>query len=251
LVDVTRAQGRVRIERSPKRVRAVLAGETVADSTAPLLVWEVPFYPTYFFSASDVREDLLTPLGKTREQPGLGEATRYQVTVGTAEGEAYSFHHPKEPEVADHYALVWKTMDHWFEESEEVFVHARDPHTRIDVLASGRRVRVAIDGVTVADSTNASFLFETGLPTRHYFPKTDVRMDLMTSTDRRTGCPYKGYARYWTATVNGETHDNVLWGYESPFPESQRIAGLVAFYNEKVDLYVDEVLQPRPKSRFA
>jgi uncharacterized protein (DUF427 family) len=142
-------------------------------------------------------------------------------------------------------------MDHWFEEDEEVFVHARDPNTRIDILHSSRRVRIEVDGVTVADSTNASFLFETGLPTRYYFPKTDVRMDLMSPTDQVTACPYKGTARYWSVSVDGETHENLLWGYDSPFPESQKIAGLVAFYNEKVDIYVDEVLQERPKTKFS
>jgi uncharacterized protein (DUF427 family) len=142
-------------------------------------------------------------------------------------------------------------MDHWFEEDEEVFVHARDPYTRIDVLPSNRRVRIEVDGETVADSTNASFLFETGLPTRYYFPKTDVRMDLMTPTDRVTACPYKGTARYWSVSVGRETHEDLLWGYDSPFPESQKIAGLVSFYNEKVDIYVDEVLQERPKTKFS
>ena len=103
----------------------------------------------------------------------------------------------------------------------------------------------------MAHSTHASFLYETGLPTRYYFPKTDVRMDLMTATDRVTACPYKGTARYWSVAVDGVSHENIVWGYDSPFPESQKIAGLVAFYNEKVDIYVDEVLQERPKTKFS
>ena len=143
------------------------------------------------------------------------------------------------------------TNDEHFEEDEEVFVHARDPYTRIDILPSSRRVRVEIDGVTVADSTNASFLFETGLPTRYYLPKTDVRMDLTSPTDLETACPYKGTARYWNVTLDGTTHENILWGYDSPLPESQKIGGLVAFYNEKGDTYIDEQLQDRPKTKFS
>lgn len=112
-------------------------------------------------------------------------------------------------------------------------------------------MRVEIDGVTVADSTNASFLFETGLPVRYYLPKTDVRMDLLTPTDLSTACPYKGTARYWSVAVDGETHDNVVWGYDTPLPESQKVTGLVAFYNEKLDIYIDEVLQERPKTMFS
>ena len=244
-------RGRVRIEPGTKRVRVMLGGEVIADTISPLLVWEVPYYPTYYFPPGDVRTELLISTGETRSSPSRGEATQYVVKAGNAEGAAYAFHDAEIPECVDHYVFVWRTMDHWFEEDEEVFVHARDPYTRIDIVPSSRRVRVEIDGETVAESTNASFLFETGLPTRYYFPKTDVRLELMTPTDRVTACPYKGTARYWSVTVDGATHENVVWGYDSPLPESQKILGQVAFYNEKVDIYVDEVLQERQKTKFS
>ena len=223
----------------------------VADSTRPLLVWENPSYPSYYFPGADVRTGLLAETGESRDTPGLGLATRYLVKAGNSEGVAYSFPDSGVPEVDGHIAFVWRTMDHWFEESEEVYTHARDPNTRIDILPSDRRVRVVIDGETVADSSNGSFLFETGLPPRYYLPKTDVRMDLMTPTSRVTACPYKGNARYWSATVNGQVHENILWGYDIPLPESQKIAGLVSFYNEKVDIFVDEQLQERPVTKFS
>ena len=244
-------RGRVRTERSNKRVRVILGGEVVVDTTSPLLVWEVPYYPTYYFPEADVKTELLVETGETRRSPSRGEATQYLVKAGTGEGAAYAYHDPKIPELAGHYALVWKTMDHWFEEDEEVYVHPRDPNTRLDILPSSRRVRVEIDGVTIADSTNASFLFETGLPVRYYVPKTDVRMDLLTPTDLATACPYKGTARYWSVTVDGESNDNIVWGYDTPLPESQKVGGLVAFYNEKLDIYIDEVLQERPKTMFS
>jgi uncharacterized protein (DUF427 family) len=82
-------------------------------------------------------------------------------------------------------------------------------------------------------------------------PKTDVRMELLTPTDLTTQCPYKGTARYWSVDVNGETHKDIVWGYDRPLPESQKIMGLVSFYNEKVDIYVDEVLQEKPKTKFS
>jgi uncharacterized protein (DUF427 family) len=121
----------------------------------------------------------------------------------------------------------------------------------VDILPSGRRVRVEIDGVTVADSTNASFLFETGLPVRYYFPKTDVRMDLLSPTDSATHCPYKGTARYWSTDINGEVYEDIVWGYDYPVPESQKIAGLMAFYNEKTDIYIDEEPLGRPRTKFS
>ncbi len=244
-------RGRVRVEKSDKRVRALLGGEVVVDSTAALLVWEVPYYPTYYFPEADVRIDFLVETGETRRSPSRGEATQYTVKAGGKEGAAYTFLQPKIGEIEGHIAFVWKTLDHWFEEEEEVYVHPRDPYTRIDILPSSRRVRVEIDGVTVADSTNGRFLFETGLPVRYYIPKTDVRMDLLTPTDLATACPYKGTARYWNVTIEGNVHENVVWGYDTPLQETLGIAGLVAFYNEKLDIYIDEVLEERPKTKFS
>jgi uncharacterized protein (DUF427 family) len=241
----------IRTENGMKRVRVMLGGEIVADTTRPLLVWENPYFPNYYFPEADLRTDLLVETGETVDSPGLEMSTRFAVKAGSAEGVAYAFHDRKNPELEGHIAFVWRTMDHWFEENEEVYTHARDPNTRIDILPSDRRVRVVIEGVTVADSSNGSFLFETGLPPRYYLPKTDVRMDLMAPNGRSTACPYKGNARYWSATVNGQVHENILWGYDTPLPESQKIAGLVSFYNEKVDIYLDEILQERPVTKFS
>lgn len=229
----------------------MLGGRIIADTVNPLLVWEVPYYPTYYFPESDVETDVLVETGETRKSPSRGVARQYTVKVDGAEGVAYSYEDPKIPTLGAHFAFVWSTMDHWFEEDEEVFVHARDPYTRLDILPSSRRVRVEIDGVTIADSTNASFLFETNLPTRYYLPKTDVRMELLTPTDQASACPYKGTARYWSVTIDGATHENVAWAYDSPLPESQKIMGMVSFYNEKVDVYVDETLEERPKTKFS
>ena len=134
-------------------------------------------------------------------------------------------------------------MDAWFEEDEEVHVHARDPRVRIDVLASSRRVRIEIDGVTVADSRAPRLLFETNLRTRYYLPKTDVRMDLLESSATTSGCPYKGEARYWSVRVGDRVLADLAWSYPTPLPESQKVAGLVAFTDEKVGVFVDEVRQ--------
>lgn len=249
--DVVTDRGRVRVEPSAKQVRVMLGGVFVAETTRSLLVWEVPYFPTYYFPEDDVRTDLLEPTGEVRSSPSRGDATVFSVSVNGSQGTAYSYESPEIPELKGHYAFVWDTMDHWFEENEEVFVHARNPYTRVEILPSGRHVRIEVDGVTVAESANASFLFETGLPTRYYLPKTDVRMDLLTPTEKRTACPYKGNARYWSITVDGETHENLVWAYDSPLPESQGIAGLISFFNERVDVYVDGVLQDRPKTKFA
>jgi len=142
-------------------------------------------------------------------------------------------------------------MDEWLEEDEPVYFHARNPYTRIDILASSRHVRVEVDGVTVAESHAPRILFETGRIPRYYLPLPDARQDLFTSSDTQTHCPYKGTAGYFNLQVNGVEHKDLVWFYRAPLPESQKIAGLVCLYNEKVDIYLDGELQERPKSPFA
>jgi uncharacterized protein (DUF427 family) len=140
-------------------------------------------------------------------------------------------------------------MDVWFEEDEEVYVHPRSPYTRVDILSSSRHVEVAVGGVTVADSHQPRLLFETGLPPRFYLPQTDLRMNLLRPSSTSTSCPYKGTAAYWSVEVDGERFEDLCWIYRTPLPECTKIAGLVAFYNERVDLRVDGELLERPKTR--
>ncbi len=104
--------------------------------------------------------------------------------------------------------------------------------------------------MTVAESANPRILRESGLPPRYYLPKTDVRLDLLAPTETVPACPYKGTARYWAVKVGGDVHDDAVWAYDNPLPESAAIAGLVSFYNERVDIHVDGELQERPRTKF-
>ena len=108
-----------------------------------------------------------------------------------------------------------------------------------------------MDGVTVAESRQPRILFETGLPPRHYLPLTEVRMYLLRPSATQSRCPYKGTASYWSVQAGGELHTDIVWIYRAPLPESQKIAGLACFYDEKVDVYLDGELQPRPKTHFS
>ena len=142
-------------------------------------------------------------------------------------------------------------MDEWLEEDEPVYTHPRDPYTRVDILASSRHVRVDVDGVTVADSRQPRILFETGLPPRYYLPLADVRLNLLRPSATQSHCPYKGTADYWSLDAGAAVHEDFVWIYRSPLAESQKIAGLACFYNEKVDLYLDGMLQERPHTKFS
>jgi uncharacterized protein (DUF427 family) len=245
-------RGRVRTEPGAKRVRAFLGGEAVFETTRPILVWEGPHFPVYYVPAADVNADLLVPSEHIESSPSQGGARFWSVRVGDRLAENAARQHPDSPieEIRDLVRFDWSAMDAWFEEDEEVFTHARDPHHRVDILHSSRHVEVIVNGVTVADSHRPTLLFETGLPTRHYLPLADVRTDLLRPSVSATSCPYKGSASYWSLEVQGERFEDVVWTYPSPLPESTRIAGLACFYNERVDILVDGRLQERPRSPF-
>ena len=247
----------VQVETGQKRIRVYLSGDLVADTYAPLLVWENPNFPTYYIPAADILADLV-PAGESGRHPGLGEAEILHVKSAAATAEGAARRYPESPvgQVRDAVRLAWDAMSEWLEEDEPVYVHARDPHKRVDILASSRHVRIELDGATVAESRQPRILFETGLPARYYLPLTDVRIDLLRPSDRSSRCPYKGTAAYWSvdttpAAAAGRVHTDVVWIYRAPLPESQKIAGLACFYNERVSIYLDGELQPRPKSPFS
>ncbi len=246
------AGGRVRVEHGRKRVRAFLDGQLVADTVRPLLVWEVPYYPAYYLPAEDVVATLAAT-GQTEHSPDLGTAEVCDVVAGaaTAPRGARRFADSPVARLRGTVRLEWSAMSEWLEEDEPVYVHPRSPYTRVDILASSRHVRIELDGVTLAESRSPRILFETGLPPRYYLPIADVRMDLLRSSDRRTGCPYKGTASYWSVEVGAQRYDDLAWTYRTPLPESQKIAGLVCFYDERVDVHVDGHRQDRPRTQFS
>ncbi len=196
-----------RIEPTQKWIRGVVGSVTVVDTRAAQLVWEHPYYPHWYIPVDDVHDDSLPTTSI--------------------------------PELPDHVKVAWSAVDHWYEEEVEVFIHPRSPYARIDALRSSRHVTVRIGETVGADSHRPTLLFETGLPTRHYLPADDVRLDLLSRTETSTGCPYKGFAHYWSATIDGEVHDDIAWGYDDPLPESAAVQGLVCFYDERVDIEVE------------
>ncbi len=230
-----------RIEPCGKRIRTYLGGLAVADTTRALLVWERPHYPVHYFPAADVRTDLLTPTGRVSNRPLLGTARVFDLTANGRTAEHAVRQYPDSPAGAlrDHLRFDWAAMDAWYEEDEQVFTHARSPYTRIDILASSRTVRVELDGTLLALSRSPRLLFETGLPTRCYLAPTDLVLPLFEPGTRTTHCPYKGAADHLSVRLGDTLHPNIAWTYRTPFAESQKIAGLVAFYDDRVTLHLD------------
>jgi uncharacterized protein (DUF427 family) len=146
----------------------------------------------------------------------------------------------------------WSALDAWFEEDERVFVHPRNPYSRCDALRSRRTVRVEIDGVVLAESAAPVMVFETGLPTRYYLDRTAVDFATLVPSDTVTSCPYKGVTSgYWSARIGERVEADIAWVYDFPTLALAPIAGLIAFYNEKVDLFIDGRAIPRPQTRFS
>lgn len=236
-----------RTEPVPRRVRGFVGGEVAFDSTRAVYVWEWPGYPQYYLPLADVTQQLLVD-EQEEEQLEAGTARRYALQVGETRREAAAWVHSgdRHPELCGLVRFEWDAVDAWFEEDEEIFVHPRNPYTRVDAIRSHRRVRVERDGVVLAETSAPVLVFETGLPTRYYIARTDVRFEHLVGSDTETSCPYKGTTTdYWSAQAGGRTHPDLAWSYDFPTPAVASIAGMVAFYNERVDLYVDEELLPR------
>ncbi len=234
----------VLVEHCPKRVRTFFAGQCVADSTRVRLLHERDHLPLYYFPLEDIRTELLVPSERTTHCPRKGEARYWSVRVGDrlAEDAVWNYPEPLEgaPDLSGLAAFYWNRMDAWFEEDEQVLIHARDPYSRIDVLESSRRVKLGLGGVTIGESRRPVLLFETGLPVRYYLPKLDVRMELLRPTEHVTACPYKGEtSQYWSVEAGGETLENAAWSYEQPRTDALRVAGRICFFHEKVEFDVD------------
>jgi uncharacterized protein (DUF427 family) len=239
------------VEAAPRRVRATIGAHTVFDTTDALYVWEWSGYPQYYVPARDVSPDVLVDEDETEHTP-QGKVAVHGISVG--DGDAYRPAAAKivvaspVPELVETIRFDWSALDAWFEEDEQVYVHPRNPYTRVDVLRSTRTVRIELHGEVLAESSSPVFLFEAGLPTRYYLNRTEVDFAHLVPSDTVTSCPYKGTTTgYWSARSGERTHPDVAWTYEAPHREVQPIAGLIAFYNEKVDIFVDDVLQERPR----
>lgn len=111
-------------------------------------------------------------------------------------------------------------------------------HT-VSIHPSDAHVEVRLGDEVLASTDRPLLLDETGLPTRYYLPRDDVRMDLLQPTTFHTTCPFKGEASYWSAQVGGESHDGIVWSYETPLDSAADIAGYMSFYPERVEITVD------------
>jgi uncharacterized protein (DUF427 family) len=261
--------GQLRYEPTAKRIRAVLAGDTVVDSTQAMLVWEPRrIVPSYAVPLDDVRGELV-PAGVAAASASRGvgvllpDVTALEVldpripfAMHSADGEVVDLHaagqhrtgagfRPADPDLAGLVVLDFGAFDAWYEEDELNVAHPRDPFHRIDVLPSSRQVRLELDGQVLAASSRPTLLFETMLPTRYYLPRVDVTAELIPSRTK-TWCAYKGQASYFSASVGGRLVPDIAWTYEDPRHDAAQVRDLVAFFDERIDVTLDGERRARP-----
>jgi uncharacterized protein (DUF427 family) len=255
----------LRHEPIDKRIRATLGGATVIDTSRALLVWEPRrVVPTYAVPVQDLDAEVVAgAAGATGEGIGVDAIAMPQLgdrpvldpsipfSVRTTEGEpllvrrdgasAEAFR-AADPDLDGYLIVDFDGFDEWYEEDERNVGHPRDPFHRIDIVHGSRHVVVTLGGEVVAESRAPYLLFEPPIPPRYYLPRDDVRMDLLTPSDKRTFCAYKGEASYLSHAGEPE----VAWYYPAPLREAAEVTDRVAFFNELVDISVDGERLERP-----
>jgi uncharacterized protein (DUF427 family) len=254
------ALGGLRHEPTEKRVRARRGDAEVVDSTRALLVWEPRrIVPSYAVPIEDVRARLEPSSGEESSDaellhPGIpfaahtteGEGLDVELAGETLHGAAFR---PVDPDLAGYVILAFDAFDGWFEEDEPIVGHPRDPFHRVDIRRSSRHVRVERDGRLLAESSEPTLVFETNLPVRFYLPRSHLRAEARPST-RRTRCAYKGEAGYLSFELGTGARADLAWSYEDPLPDATALTGLVAFFDELVDVVLDGERRERPRTQF-
>lgn len=222
----------------PRRIRALLGGEVVADSDRTMLLHESNIFPVLYVPIGDVSMDLLTRTDHRTHCPFKGDASYWTITAGdrVAENAAWGYETPIDtaPWLGGYIAIEWSRVDQWFDEDDEIFGHIRDPYHRVDARPTSRRIQVSISDNPVADTTSAFVVSETGFPNRYYIPDTDIETDRFRGSETTSHCPHKGDALYWSL-ANPETLD-VAWSYPAPLEEATRVARHWSFDGPTVEI---------------
>ena len=231
------------LEDFPKRIRAELGGETVADSRRVKTLFETGRMMVFYFPREDVDFDKLAPTERKTQCPLKGEASYWSVCAGGREARDAAWSYETPIASADFLrgliAFDYDAMGAWYQELDKVFAHPRDPYHRYDIHETDQRVTVSLDDTCIAVTGAALVLFETGLPPRFYLPPGAVRTEFLTRSETASQCPYKGEARHWHLDVEGKRVEDAAWSYPRPFGEADRIRDYLSFYPSKLRVEVD------------
>jgi len=267
LQHVMRVLPELRYQPTLKRLTVRLGPALVADTVQAMLVWEPKrVVPTYAVPQRDVSASLIPAADRSGDtvnpvalgngpavldpSSGFGAHTTggesLDVIAGSATAGNAAFR-PDDPDLAGYLLLDFTAFD-WWEEDEPIVSHPQDPFHRVDVRASSRLVRLEHHGVVLAESDRPHMLFEAAFPmARYYLPRQDIRVELLPST-LVTVCAYKGSATHYTAVVDGHELPDIAWSYEDPLLDATAVKGLISFYQERLDVFVDGRPVDRPRT---
>ncbi|PHH70600.1 hypothetical protein CDD82_7025 [Ophiocordyceps australis] len=247
-----------KVHAASRRVRVIFNHTTIVDTVNAFHVWEHQFYPQFYVPMSELRGCTTRDVRMVKSD-SVNRAALVELTVPDRSGikerktdRVLRFTDDKSlGALTGLVRLEFGSMDQWLEEDVPVHVHPKDPFKRIDILASCRPIEIKLGSRRIASSPYSMHLIETGLPVRYYLPPAAVDPSMLRKSDQVTKCPYKGEAQYYHVLVDGSVARNLVWQYQVPTPESCQIAGLLCFFNERVDIYLDGKLQQKPDTPYA
>lgn len=275
-----------KISPTTRRVRVLFNNTYIIDTTKAIHVWEHDYFPQYYVPTRSLQNcDFVSKEDVTVGKAAIPGASILSIKIPGPDGVAakstdraiaFSEHLDSESPASPLAGLVRlefnsmgtykgdarsncsctkqastdKNADGWLEEETPIYVHPKDPFKRIDILPSSRPIKISLNGITLAESPSSVHLLETGLPTRYYLPLASIKQQYIRKSNLITKCPYKGDAEYFDVVINGQTFPSLVWYYRVPTLESAGIAGLLCFYNEKVDIVLDGEALERPKTHF-
>jgi len=219
----------MQIEPANRRIRAYFNGAFIVDTEDAKYVYEtkrslqiyVPLVDCKYLTSSE------------------NDSAEIKVSNKTSHKKATIF---KSGELAGLVKIPFDAVDAWYQEDEEIYIHARNPYHRVEVVDSSKHVQVyTTDGTLVADSHTPRILYETGFVPRFYLPKVDCKGEFLQESSTHSACPYKGEASYYNVNVKDKEYKDLVWYYPSPLIESAKIVGLLCFWNEKCKIVVNGI----------
>jgi uncharacterized protein (DUF427 family) len=223
-----------------RRMRVRFGGQWIAESDDVVLLHEPGRYPVAYFPRADVAAAVLQPSDHASHHRDLGPTKWYVVRAEDQEAARGAWEHIDLPTYAqalqDRVAFAWRAMDAFYEEDERIRGHAADQYHRIDIRRTSRRLVARSGERTVADSTGAMVLYESGFAPRWYVPRGDIDESALTVNEAQTFCPYKGICSYYDI---GDAR-RAAWSYRDAFTEVARISDFISFEPDKITVLVDE-----------
>jgi uncharacterized protein (DUF427 family) len=103
-------------------------------------------------------------------------------------------------------------------------------------------------GAVIAETRRGVRTLETSHPPSYYFPPEDVDMKLLSVSENRSVCEWKGNAIYFDVTLQSEVLRDVAWSYATPTKSFQILRNHIAFYAAPFEqCFVDgEKVVPQP-----